>query len=54
MSEHPWVENFPGAVTVCDPNGIVLELNDKAAQSFAVDGGRWTAIRRKPDANWER
>jgi hypothetical protein len=40
MDMHPWVENFPGGVTVCDPDGIVLELNEKAAQSYASDGGR--------------
>ena len=39
MEEHPWVTNFPGAVIVCDPNGIVLELNEKAALNYAADGG---------------
>lgn len=40
MGEHLWVENFPGAVTVCDPHGTVVELNEKAALAFADDGGR--------------
>jgi transcriptional regulator with PAS, ATPase and Fis domain len=40
MSEHSWVNEFPGAITVCDTNGIILELNDQAAQSFAADGGK--------------
>jgi transcriptional regulator with PAS, ATPase and Fis domain len=40
MSEHDWIKEFPAAVTVCDPEGIVLELNDKAAKTFEKDGGR--------------
>lgn len=39
MSDHAWIKEFPGAVTVCDPNGILLEMNDKAARSFEKDGG---------------
>lgn len=37
--DHSWVQGFPGAITVCDPNGIILEMNDKACQVFANDGG---------------
>lgn len=40
MADHSWVKEFPGAVTVCDLNGIILEMNDKAAQGYARDGGR--------------
>lgn len=36
---HSWVKEFPAAVTVCDPEGIILEMNDKAALSFQKDGG---------------
>jgi transcriptional regulator with PAS, ATPase and Fis domain len=39
MSVNEWVKEFSGAVTVCDPNGIILEMNDKAARSYARDGG---------------
>jgi len=39
MTNHSWVEEFPGAATVCDPNGIVLEMNQKAAENFKDDGG---------------
>jgi transcriptional regulator with PAS, ATPase and Fis domain len=39
MYEHEWIKEFPAAVTVCDANGIILEMNDKAAQTFANDGG---------------
>mgnify|MGYP000173929417 CR=1 FL=1 len=34
-----WLKEFPAAITVCDPNGIVLEMNDKAAKTFESDGG---------------
>ena len=40
MSESAWVKEFGGAVTVCDREGIILEMNDRAAQVFAADGGR--------------
>lgn len=39
MQAHPWVKSFPGAITVCDREGTILELNDKAVQSFAAQGG---------------
>ncbi|MHB8112556.1 MAG: PAS domain-containing protein [Bellilinea sp.] len=39
MPEHAWIQSFPGAVTVCDQDGIILEMNDKAIQAFASDGG---------------
>jgi hypothetical protein len=39
MSEHEWIKQFPGAVTVCNCEGIILEMNDKAAQTFEKDGG---------------
>ena len=39
MPEHAWIKSFPGAVTVCDRDGIILEMNDKAIQAFAGDGG---------------
>jgi PAS domain-containing protein len=34
-----WVEEFPGAVTVCDREGVILAMNDKSAQTFESDGG---------------
>ena len=40
MAENAWVREFPGAITVCDRDGIILEMNDRAAQIFASDGGR--------------
>jgi transcriptional regulator with PAS, ATPase and Fis domain len=37
--ENAWIKEFPAAVTVCDPDGIILEMNDKAVITFAKDGG---------------
>jgi hypothetical protein len=34
-----WIKEFPAAVTVCDPRGIILEMNDRAILAFASDGG---------------
>ena len=35
-----WIKEFPGAVVVSDTEGIILDMNDRAAQAFAADGGR--------------
>ena len=40
MNELDWVREFPAAVTVCDEEGIILEMNDKSARTFEKDGGR--------------
>jgi hypothetical protein len=40
MSESEWINGFPGMIIVCDPKGIILEMNDVAVKSFASDGGR--------------
>jgi transcriptional regulator with PAS, ATPase and Fis domain len=34
-----WIKSFPGAVTVCDTHGIILEMNDAAIEVFQQDGG---------------
>lgn len=34
-----WIKEFPAAVTVCDADGIILEVNDKSAKTFEKDGG---------------
>ena len=30
MATHPWVKIFPVKIEVCDTNGILLEMNDRA------------------------
>jgi hypothetical protein len=37
MADTRWVKEFPGAVTVCDPDGVILDMNDKA---IAIEGGK--------------
>lgn len=39
MSENEWIKEFPAAVTVCDADGTILEMNDRAAKTFEKDGG---------------
>jgi transcriptional regulator with PAS, ATPase and Fis domain len=39
MSGNDWVQEFPGAVTVCDAAGRIIEMNGRSLESFAADGG---------------
>ena len=39
MKKHQWVKEFVGAVTVCDPKGIILEMNDQGVKMFKGQGG---------------
>ena len=38
-SPHAWIKEFPAAIIVCDTEGIVLEMNDRAAKNTEKDGG---------------
>jgi sensor histidine kinase regulating citrate/malate metabolism len=38
-NEPAWIKEFPGGVIICDREGIILEINDKAAKTFEKDGG---------------
>lgn len=40
MSMGSWLKEFPGAITVCDAEGIIVEMNDRACQMFEKDGGK--------------
>jgi hypothetical protein len=40
MTDHAWITEFPGAATVSDRDGVILEMNDRAALAYAADGGR--------------
>jgi transcriptional regulator of acetoin/glycerol metabolism len=40
MSEHEWIKEFPVAITVCDRDGLILEMNDAADAFFKKYGGR--------------
>lgn len=37
--KNSWVKEFSGAVTVCDTEGIILEMNDKALAAYSKYGG---------------
>ncbi len=39
MSPHSWIHEFPAAITVCDTKGVILEMNARAIETFASDGG---------------
>ena len=39
MNPSNWVEEFPAAVTVCDPEGIILAMNRRSIATFAAEGG---------------
>ena len=39
MEDHAWIQEFPGAITVCDAEGIILEMNGRAVQAFEDQGG---------------
>jgi transcriptional regulator with PAS, ATPase and Fis domain len=34
-----WTKEFPGAVTVCDRDGVISEMNDRSVSTFEADGG---------------
>jgi transcriptional regulator with PAS, ATPase and Fis domain len=34
-----WIKEFNGAVTLCDLNGTITYMNEKALKTFAGDGG---------------
>jgi transcriptional regulator with PAS, ATPase and Fis domain len=40
MPKGDWIKEFPGAVTVCDAQGIIVEMNEKSVKTFEKDGGR--------------
>ena len=44
MNDHAWIKEFPAAITVCDEEGIILEMNEKAAKTFEKDGGRFAKL----------
>jgi transcriptional regulator with PAS, ATPase and Fis domain len=39
MDNNRWVREFPAAVTVCDAEGRIIEMNGRAVEAFADDGG---------------
>jgi len=39
MTTKDWFKVFPGAITVTDENGAIIEMNDGSAEMFKADGG---------------
>ena len=39
MTSESWQKEFPGAITISDLDGIILEMNDRAAKTFQDRGG---------------
>ncbi len=39
MPTPDWTREFPGAMTVCDTKGIILEMNEKSIATFGNRGG---------------
>ena len=40
MDTSAWMNGIDVAITVCDCEGIIVYMNDKAARTFAADGGK--------------
>ena len=40
MASQSWAEEFNGAITVCDSEGIILDMNRKATETFKGWGGK--------------
>ena len=41
MPDYPWFDGFPGAITITDTNGVILDMNDMAVDDvFRNSGGR--------------
>lgn len=39
MSRNEWVGGSPVAITVCDAEGRIIEMNARSREVFAADGG---------------
>jgi hypothetical protein len=39
MKEHAWVDELPVSITVCDAEGTITEMNERACATFADEGG---------------
>lgn len=41
MPDYPWFDEFPGSIMITDEKGIIIEMNDMAANDvFKKSGGR--------------
>ncbi len=54
MKEPAWLRTLPAAVTVCDAEGTILEMNEASARTFEKDGGAALVGRSLLDCHPER
>ena len=54
MDNLNWSNEVPFAITVCDKEGIVLEMNEKSAITFSSDGGKSLVNRSLLDCHPEK
>jgi len=40
MNSQAWINGINVGITVCDARGIIVEMNDQAAATFANEGGK--------------
>jgi transcriptional regulator with PAS, ATPase and Fis domain len=40
LDGHPWTQELAVAITVCDTEGVILEMNDFSAKTFEKEGGK--------------
>jgi PAS domain S-box-containing protein len=39
MNNQSWTKEFPAAITICDADGIIIEMNNKSIETFKNYGG---------------
>ncbi len=39
MKDHSWIKEYPGSIIVCNPEGFILEMNDRAENNLKSEGG---------------
>ncbi len=54
MPDGAWLKELKAAITVCDREGVALEMNDRAAETYEKDGGRELIGRSLLDCHPER
>lgn len=40
MLEYPWIDSLPGAVTVCNRDGVIIYMNQKSKDTFSSGDDR--------------
>ena len=40
MKNNEWIKEFDASIVVCDINGIIVEMNEKACITFSKYGGK--------------